>query len=1099
MNQEDILHRIRTLLARFQEEVKIDNSNGELSINIHAENVLLKVLNVAYELNLYNVNYEEGKTFPAIDLRDEDRRTAFQISSTGTVNKIVHTLQECIKNGMDEQFDHLYFYFLKGMEKTVRTDSLRIIKEKGRFDIKNIHFLDHATFYQYLNQIDDMGKLAQIKDLLEEQFVDSAVVEERTIPTQGAFVSTHPDKFFGRKKMIEEMLGYIEKEKVILVSGEGGIGKTEFCREILARAEETGISCTAVNLIECRTFDDMIRRIAGQYGIAVHAKDRTDQIEQIVFEKIYGILYLDNFEDIISERNAEAEQQRLALSFLRKCRSKETVTVLISSRYKLEVDFAIKEKELDVLDEEAAVNLFAWLWTRDDCFLIDDEMKKFVVNDLHRYPLSIVLTAKQRRYVSSIKRLQEKWRASWSTVSVKGMENNRHRSLATALHMTYIEIKDKENARTLWELFTLYPNQIEESAAERLVDEYDDALKNLVNLGIIHMNDEYLSVQPTLRQFIKETEEYQDDIRIISEKLLDYYTDIFGKDGNRKWGSEEFVYAAEHLQDALFFLDWLIEKKQIGGIGKIHYLIQNYYQIAPYEAVIPLRKALFLSGYEDYIKANLLENCGDLEMRINKLSEAESHYKEAEILCRQISHNLGLTNVLQAMGDLEMRTNKLSEAALHYKEVEGLCRRSQYDLGLARVLKAMGDLELRIEKHSEAALHYKEAEVLCRQIPYDLGLANVLKAMGDLEMRTANLSEAEAHYKEAEVLCRQIMYDLGLANVLKAIGDLKMRTNKFTEALSNYKEAEMVYRQKNFELDLANVLRSMGDLEMRTSNLAEATSHYKEAELLCRRIHADLGLANVLQAMGDLEKHTDKISEAASHYKEVETICRRIQYNSGLARVLQAMGDLEMRTANLSEAEAHYKEAEVLCRQISYDLGLANVLKAMGDIEMRTDKLSEAESHYKEAEALCRQISYDLGLANVLRAMGDIEMRTDKLSEAESHYKEAEIIYRRTHDDLGLANVLRAMGNLLQSKEEYSIAIDFYKNALTIYKKTKVLIGFIYTASEICYCYAQTGDKGRVIKSAIMIKSLCEKLPYEDVKNYCQYKVITALMLINQR
>lgn len=173
--KEEILHRIRTLLARFQEEIKIDNSNGEFSINIHAENVLLKVLNVAYGLDLHNVNYEEGKTFPAIDLRDEGRRIAFQISSTGTVDKVPHTLKGCIKNGMDEQFDHLYFYFLKGMEKNVRTDSSRIAKEIGKFDISNIHFLDHAVFYQHLNQINDMGKLAQIKDLLEEQFADPIV------------------------------------------------------------------------------------------------------------------------------------------------------------------------------------------------------------------------------------------------------------------------------------------------------------------------------------------------------------------------------------------------------------------------------------------------------------------------------------------------------------------------------------------------------------------------------------------------------------------------------------------------------------------------------------------------------------------------------------------------------------------------------------------------------------------------------------------------------------------------------------------------------------------------------------------------------------
>ena len=97
MYQEDVMRRIRTFLARFQAEVEIDNSNGEFSINIHAENVLLKVLNAAYGLNLENVNYVEGKTYAGIDLRDNANRVAFQITSTGTVEKVVHTLKEWIK------------------------------------------------------------------------------------------------------------------------------------------------------------------------------------------------------------------------------------------------------------------------------------------------------------------------------------------------------------------------------------------------------------------------------------------------------------------------------------------------------------------------------------------------------------------------------------------------------------------------------------------------------------------------------------------------------------------------------------------------------------------------------------------------------------------------------------------------------------------------------------------------------------------------------------------------------------------------------------------------------------------------------------------
>ena len=505
----------------------------------------------------------------------------------------------------------------------------------------------------------------------------------KTIPTQGEFVSTHPDRFFGRETKTGQVLGMIGKAKIILVSGEGGIGKTEFCREILARAEKKGLVYKAVSLLECRTFDDMTRRIAGRYGIALGQKDTTDHIEQVILGKLNGILYLDNFEDLISDKNTSAEQQEKAVFFLRKCTNNREVTILISSRYKLDVDFAISEVELDVLDEQNAIRLFNWLWTGEDSLCTDENIREFVIKDLHSYPLSIVLAARQGHSGYSIERLREKWRRHWKEVSIKYTDNNRHHSLATALYMTYAEIKDQENERSLWELFTLFPDQVDEKVAESIVDNYDDVLKKLVNLGIVHSDGIYLSVQPTLREFIRETEEFPVDIQKISEKLLDYYINVYGEDGARVWGSQKSAYAKEHLQNALFFMDWLVEEKYVDAIGKLHTCIRAYYNEAPYEAVIPVARAVKLFGFkEDYIKADLMKYCGDLEMRTAKLEEAEGHYREAEGVYRRIHEDLGLANVLKAMGDLMQDKGKYCEAVDIYRSAIDLYKKTKGTMGL---------------------------------------------------------------------------------------------------------------------------------------------------------------------------------------------------------------------------------------------------------------------------------------------------------------------------------------------------------------------------------------------------------------------------------
>ncbi len=888
MYQEEILNLIRTCLAILEAEVKMDNQNGEFSINIHVENVLLKVLNVAFGLNLYNANYEEGKmNYPAIDLKDDAKKVAFQITSTGTVEKVVHTLNQCSKHGFDKKYEHLYFYFLKGKDANVNAKNARIIKEKGGFDISRIHFLDNAEFYNYLNEKNDIGILEQICGLLEKQYGGYLKIGEKTINTHGDFVLSHPFTFFGRETQLQEAWDCLGKDKIVIVTGEGGIGKTEFCREILTWAANEGKTNTAVNLRECRTYEDMIRRIAGQYRIAVGIDDGVDQIEGMVFKQAKGILYLDNFEDILSEKFSKEEDIRRAISFLRKCRDVDMVSVLVSSRFKLAVDFSFHEVSLGVLEEDAAVKLFALLWTEREGSEISEEMKRFVTKDLHRYPLSIVLVARQRKVGYSFERLRKKWKEHWKNVRVKGMENDRHRSLATALDMTYAEMKDGNSERALWELFTLFPNTIEVTVAEKILEDYEDSIERLVSLGVVHFDDHidegYLSVQPTLRSYIIEVDEYQDDIDLLSQRVLQYYVDVYGEEGVRNWGTEEAIKSSECISDALFFMEWLIDREDIESVGKMHTLIAEYYMDMPFNALPLVIRTLSLEGFDDTIRANLLNYCGDLEMRTDKLEEAEGHYLEAEVLCRRIHLDLELADVLRAMGDLKMRTYKLEEAEDHYREAEVLCRRIHSDFNLVGVLIAMGNLEIYKDKLEEAEDHYREAEVLCRRIHLDFRLADVLRAMGDLEMRTDQLEEAEDHYREAEGLCRRIHLDLGLANVLNAMGNLEIRMNKLEEAEDHYREAEDLYRSIRSDLGLANVLNAMGNLKMKMDKFEEAVDHYREAVDLYYGIHNYLGLANVVHSIGDLRQKKGNYFGAIISYKSAAVFYKKAMEIMGLA------------------------------------------------------------------------------------------------------------------------------------------------------------------------------------------------------------------------
>ena len=172
MNDRVKLHRITALLARFGEQVKIENANEEFSINKHGENFLIKILNTVYGCDLENVGYVEKKNYPAIDLRSKNEtKIAFQITSTADFAKVRETLIRYIKEEMYKDFETLYIFIIT--EKKSQYDQKKIDAiVNGKMVFNKNHILDKGDLYTELNKQRDTRKNKRVLELLEEQFTD---------------------------------------------------------------------------------------------------------------------------------------------------------------------------------------------------------------------------------------------------------------------------------------------------------------------------------------------------------------------------------------------------------------------------------------------------------------------------------------------------------------------------------------------------------------------------------------------------------------------------------------------------------------------------------------------------------------------------------------------------------------------------------------------------------------------------------------------------------------------------------------------------------------------------------------------------------------
>jgi hypothetical protein len=174
-NLLDVQNRINTLLSRFVAEVKGSTAMSHTDLDKVAETVLVPLFKQVYGFRmLQNLNFSDGMNFPAVDLGDDEKRIAFQITSTSSSEKVKHTLEKFAAHQLYTRFDRLIVYILTEKQSSYSGQSFpQTFGGNFRFDIKT----DIQDYTDLLRVISDfpIEKAEKVKEVLEAHFGEKHV------------------------------------------------------------------------------------------------------------------------------------------------------------------------------------------------------------------------------------------------------------------------------------------------------------------------------------------------------------------------------------------------------------------------------------------------------------------------------------------------------------------------------------------------------------------------------------------------------------------------------------------------------------------------------------------------------------------------------------------------------------------------------------------------------------------------------------------------------------------------------------------------------------------------------------------------------------
>lgn len=756
--------------------------------------------------------------------------------------------------------------------------------------------------------------------------------------------------FIGREREREELATALRTERLITLTGAGGIGKTRLALE--AAGENGPAFPEGVWFVELAAITDPAL-VPSALATAIGLREETGRpIPQTLLEALRSrtlLLVLDNCEHLVDACAACVD------ALLREC---PQVRVLATSRQALGVTGEVVwplsplplpapealsggEPALELL-ECASARLFV---DRAQATLptfrltpLEAPAVAQICRRLDGIPLALELAAARLRSLSVLQiaaRLDDSFR-----LLTQGDRSAlpRQQTLRALIEWSYAPLSGPE--RRLFHRLSVFTGGWTLEACEAVCageglerEEILDLLTHLVEKSLV----------------VAETEREHRRYRLL-EVLRQYAAEKLTAEGAASWAAEQHrrwcIALAEKTETALRAGDQSEAIQRLDAdLENIRCALQQ-----PGDAAARLQIAAALGGYwyirgflregRKWLSAGLAEcpeasaplRCkalkalGDLCWAMADYPEAWRLHEENLQLQQKNGDIRGVAYTLISMGLTLYHQGQIARACDYYEQSRDHIRQIGDQRALGVILTNLAIAQKDLGEYAAARQALQEAETLLRELGNLRGLASNLHSQALIAKRCSDYAAAKAYLQEAQILHEELKDTHGTASSHHTLGEVAYFEGDYSAAQRYYEAALAVFEELGAKRYVAGTLCNLGELMCALGDLESARGFHRRSLYLEREAGNEAGALTSLQSIASLEQADGHPANAVLLHAAVMT--RFTLRNTPLAPNIQEefTAQLEQLQATLGEGEYARLWAEGAAFSLEEAIAFAAVL-----------------------------------------------------------------------------------------------------------------------------------------------------------------------------
>jgi predicted ATPase/class 3 adenylate cyclase len=761
------------------------------------------------------------------------------------------------------------------------------LKDLGEYRLKGMATLEH------LYQVCAPGMPQDFPPLT------TGIIHLHNLPTQLS-------SFVGREREIDEVIGLLEKHRLVTLTGSGGTGKTRLSLQVAEKLLDQFTN--GVWFVELAPLADptlIPSTVATLFGLRQAGGRPLADILSDFFRSKRLLLILDNCEHLIQEAAQFANDV---------LRTSPEVKVLTTSRESLglvgETIYLVPSlttpeplhmPDIQSLAQFEAVRLF----TERACavlppFALTESNAPAVAQICKRLdgiPLAIELAAARVKVLSAeqiVTHLDDRFRllTGGSRTALP-----RHQTLHALIDWSHELLSDAE--RVLFCRLSVFRGGWRLEATEAVCPcekpaeiELLDLLSGLVNKSMIFSTNEVggtnrFGMLETMRQYAQEKLVAAGEAESMRDRHLAYYlalTERIEPELRGRTQQARLAQLEEELDNLRAALSWALTTNPEAEL-RLASSLMWFWHIHPrqMEGLDWLGKGLDRAQspsnpngtpINPVVRAKALAAAGVMHASEIQWKSAEAEMEESLSIYRELGADgkAGVAFALEWLGWNECIQGNYEQGGALLRQALDLARQVKVPFPIGECLFMLGILLNVTEPGSlEARQYMEEALAILLEIEDLDGIATTYRFMGLMAMTARELEQAKLLFEQSLSLYQQVGNREAISGIYIDLGKIAQFQGNFSIAIEHYQSGVAIERDIGNPAALGDGLyylgwgaRSNGDHKMAKHYWEEALLNYRKTDNLKAVVAVLLALALLAWNDGDIALTSQKLSEVSA-------------------------------------------------------------------------------------------------------------------------------------------------------------------------------------------------------------------------------------------